>query len=174
MKFEFPIVKDDRSVYSRITSNGKFGVYYDNGLLEFKNGQKLNIYGGFQTNRHFNDNVYKIGASVIGEKYLYAFRLRYAAHRNSLLVHAKGNHQGEWEQGLWRLNFYTIVDPRISKIIKNGLLFGWFSKNEQKDTFFLRVESGKKEYKGLHWCQLLKESKFNWTRQVSENAKIGA
>jgi hypothetical protein len=99
----------------------------------------LNFYAGFQTNRTFQDNVYKIGGSVIWDNYLCALRLRYGAKHDSLLVHTKGNYQGDWNEKKWKINFFTLYDPKIAKIIKNGLLFGWFANNQYKDTFYLRV-----------------------------------
>lgn len=114
-------------------------MYFDNGLVGLTNGQKLNFYAGFQSNRTFHDNVYKVGGSLISQNYTYALRLRFEAKHKSLLLHSKGNYQAEWNSNKLRLNFFTLFDPAIGKVVKNGLLFGWFANNPQKDTFYLRV-----------------------------------
>lgn len=41
-----------------------------------------------------------------------------------MVFHVKGSNHGDWSKGTWRLNFFTIYSPAITKIIKNGLLFG--------------------------------------------------
>lgn len=78
VKFELPFQNSNRSLYSRITSNGKFVLSYDNGLLDLVSGAKLNFFGSLQASRAFRDTVYKFGVACLGTNYNYAFRCRYS------------------------------------------------------------------------------------------------
>lgn len=62
-----------------------------------------------------------------------------------MVFHARGSNYGDWSNGKWRINFFTIYSPAITKIIKNGVLFG-LSNNQTNDSYYLRVESGKKAH----------------------------
>ena len=104
-----------------------------------------------KTNRSFLSNVYKVGASLVGKYFNYGVRFRYDSNPNSLLVHLRGFNNGQLNNHNWRVNFYSLMDPRISRIIKNGILLGLNHENK-KDNFYLRVESGKRKTEGLHWC----------------------
>ena len=78
----------------------------------------------------------------IGEFYTYGFRFRYQTvdeKKNDMVFHFKGSNEGDWHHGKWRFNFYSIYDPSISKLIKNGLLFGVFLDGRGEDNIFLRV-----------------------------------
>lgn len=170
MRFWIPLPGTDRLVSSRWNSSGKAGFSYDNGQLELKNGLRLNFSGGFQTSRNCHADVWKIGAACIGDNFNYSVRFRYASLENEVLVHAKGSHRGKWEEDNWRADFYSIVDPRISKCIKNGILLGLATQSQQQ--LFLRLESGKRKQTGLHWCEFAKQLKLTWVRAYSENCKV--
>lgn len=80
--------------------------------------------------------------ACIGENYNYGFRFRYQTgdeKKNDMVFHFKGSNEGDWHHGKWRFNFYSIYDPSISKLIKNGLLFGVFLDGRGEDNIFLRV-----------------------------------
>lgn len=79
---------------------------------------------GLQSNRHLTDNVYKIGASLIGNNWQYSSRIRFGAHDNTLLFHTKGSHNGKFNGKDAKINFFSLYDPRINKFIKSGILFG--------------------------------------------------
>lgn len=93
VKFELPFQNSNRSLYSRITSNGKFVLSYDNGLLDLVSGAKLNFFGSLQTSRAFKDTVYKFGVACLGNNYNYAFRCRYS---NSHLGITKARTRVTW------------------------------------------------------------------------------
>jgi hypothetical protein len=77
-----------------------------------------------QSNRHLSDNVYKIGASLIGNNWQYSSRIRFGAHENTLLFHTKGSHSGKFKGKDAKINFFSLYDPRINRFIKSGILFG--------------------------------------------------
>jgi len=107
-----------------LTTDGKINLSYDNGLIELKDGLKLNLYSAYQSNRTFTDNIWKVGAALVGDSFNYAVRFRYGTNDNKILIHTKGAHNWSWDSNLWRFNFYNLFDPTLRKAIKSGLLFG--------------------------------------------------
>lgn len=89
-----------------------------------------------------------------------------------MLLHAKGSNKGEWSNGNWRFNFYSIFSPAITKFIKSGLLFG-VDNTKSNDSFFLRIESGKKAKDGVQLHDLFRVFKLNWNRTVNPELKVG-
>ena len=56
-----------------------------------------------------------------------------------MLFHAKGSQKGEWKQGRWWFDFFTIYKPSIAKLVQNGILLGFTHKKFGKDTFNVRI-----------------------------------
>lgn len=119
--------------------------------------------------------VYKFGVGCVSENYNYAFRCRYhqeSKDKGNMLLHAKGSNRGTWKHGGWRLNFYSVYSPAVSKLIKNGMLLG-IRNRHSKDYFNVRVESGSKNHKGLELKDLCSLLKFRWLRTIDSKLKVG-
>ena len=72
-----------------------------------------------------------------------------SSYQNRLLLYLRGRNQGEWNQNKWLFNFFTVYNQKIQKITKNGVLLGLTSNKFGDDSYYLRIESGKKHEKGL-------------------------
>ena len=64
------------------------------------------------------------------------------------VVHAKGSQRGDWDQGRWWFNFFSIIRPSIKDIVQNGILLGFSCNKWGKDTFNMRLESGERKDTG--------------------------
>jgi len=59
----------------------------------------------------------------------------------------------------------------ISKLIQNGILFGYTAFG--KDVFNFRVESGDRKEDGIEPSDLFKVLKINWRRRLDNTRRIG-
>jgi hypothetical protein len=133
-----------------LTTDGKINLSYDNGLIDIKDGLKLNLYSAYQSNRTFTNTIWKVSAGVGKADFNYSVRLRYGVQDNRFLIHTKGAHHFSWDNKFWRFNFYNLFDPTLRRVVKNGLLFGLLTQEESRDQFYLRVESGKRNEEGIN------------------------
>jgi hypothetical protein len=133
----------------------------------------LNLFSSFQTTRAFKEQVYKAGFAIIGPNYNHGLRarLQVSGENKDLLLHGKGSQRGNFEHGRWWLNYFTIYRPSISKLIQNGILFGYTTFS--KDVFNFRVESGDRKEDGLEVADLFKVLKINWRKRVDNTKRVG-
>ncbi len=97
-------------------------VAFDNGI-QVNNNRSFNWFGGVDTNRALNNNVWKLGLEVFDAAGQWSF--------NNLLQFSQSDknlvwlHKGFWSQNNWFVNRYHTVDLTKKSCSGSGWLVSW-------------------------------------------------
>lgn len=106
------------------------------------NGDKIHLYDAVQTNKQLKGMIYKAGINYFRKNQTTSLRFRYAHEQKDFVIHAKNNQQWIWNNDTWKVNTFCIFNPKIKKLLKNGVMLACERNNSWQDKFYLRTDSG--------------------------------
>jgi hypothetical protein len=112
-------------------------VAYDHGVQE-NNGKSFNWFGGIETNRAINNNVWKVGVEVFDAAGKWSFNnlLQFSQADRNLSWTQKGN----FSKNNWFLNNYNTIDLTRKSCTGSSWLFAWKNRAEKNEDFTARFE----------------------------------
>lgn len=113
--------------------NRGFRLHFDNGLFT-KEHLQHNVYSSIESNRKFDDLLFKIGCETISEKWRYNLRYRYSTDDNGHTLYTRWRYDYEnWTfEGIKALNLNNFI------LLKNNFLVGYYFGSK---TFHFRLEN---------------------------------
>lgn len=155
-------LNNQRSVYAKVLPQS-LTLAYDHGVQQ-NNGRSFNWFGGVDTNRALNNNVWKVGVEV--------FETAGRWSVNNLVQYSQSDknlvwlHKAYLTHNNWFFNRYHTADLSKKSCSSSAILVAYRQKGEENNDLSARFEFGSwsnlEEFKQSHWQS--NKVTLNWVR----------
>lgn len=155
-------LNNQRSVYAKVLPQS-LTLAYDHGVQQ-NNGRSFNWFGGVDTNRALNNNVWKVGVEVFETAGRWSVNnlVQYSQSDKNLLW----LHKAYLTHNNWFFNRYHTADLSKKSCSSSAILVAYRQKGEENNDLSARFEFGSwsnlEEFKQSHWQS--NKVTLNWVR----------
>lgn len=123
-------LRNQYSVYTKILPNG-FTLAYDHGVIE-RSGRSFNWYGGLETTRALNNNVWRVGVDVFDKTGNWTFNNQLEVNQNDKSL--VWLHKSYLTRNNWFFNRIHAVDLTNKACKNSGVLIAHRQNGENYNT----------------------------------------